>query len=263
MAEFFHLLQESGLLTAAFIIGAIAVVLAIVGRFKTIVELSRGRAFLLALFGLFLMALSIIGYFISLQATPRAAEVPTREPESVTSGSPTSIPAFTPQVIPTSAPATNTPSAPVPPTPTPVPVVVGTVRVPGYLEDGARFNCEKTGRYVITIDSGAYSPWPTDDYPGNQGWLTTLYIYENGSVEWGTRETGLTGPVSPDYSIGWGEPKPTQSEAESVARGMSITVDLQAGDYLTFVPIDEQTAYNYPANNRGEVVLSVSLILSP
>ena len=84
MAEFFVLLQESGLLTAAFIIGAIAVVIAIIGSIKTIIELPPAKALMLALFGLFLMAVSIGGYFISLQTSPKVTEEITQAPLEAT-----------------------------------------------------------------------------------------------------------------------------------------------------------------------------------
>ncbi len=82
-------------------------------------------------------------------------------------------------------------------------------------------------------------------------------------MKWGARETGLIGPIDPDKSIGWGAPKPTQGEAEALALGMSVTIDLIAEDYLIFVPIDEQAAYSFPANNRGDITLNITLISEP
>lgn len=69
IVDLFKILRESGLLTAAFIIGAIAVFIAIVGNIKALIELSSSRAFALAVFGIVLMGLSIGGYFVSLQTT--------------------------------------------------------------------------------------------------------------------------------------------------------------------------------------------------
>ena len=98
MAEFFGLLLESGLLTAAFIIGAIAVFIAIVGSVKTIIELSPTKALLLAFFGVFLMALSIGGYFISLQTDKETNERTVQEPTEVTSLPPLEAASVTPIV---------------------------------------------------------------------------------------------------------------------------------------------------------------------
>lgn len=180
---------------------------------------------------------------------------------------PTNTTTFTPEPTATATPLPTLTATLVPlptsPPPTPTlfnPIDVGAFQVEGYQENGVSFEATVTGRYKFTIIGGAYSPWPTDDYPGNQGWLTTLYIYKNREASWGTRETGLTGPVNPDYSIGSGTILPSKEQAEDLARGKFISIDLSAGNYLLFVPIDEKTAYNFPSNNRGEVLLSVFII---
>ena len=85
MADFFRFLVETNLITVAFIIGAIAFIIAVIGKFKTIIEPSPAMRVVLALFGLALMALSIGGYFLNSQATPRAEEISAQDPESVTS----------------------------------------------------------------------------------------------------------------------------------------------------------------------------------
>ncbi len=89
MVEFFKLLQESGLLTAAFTIGAICIVLAIIGSIKTVIELPPARAVLLGGFGLCLILLSIVGYFISVSglASYTTLATPTREAVVVTATS--------------------------------------------------------------------------------------------------------------------------------------------------------------------------------
>ena len=89
MGEFFRFLVESNLITAAFVIGAISFVIAVIGKFKTIVEPSPVMRLVLAVFGLFLMALSVSGYFLSSQTTPKAGEILTQEAESVSAVSPT------------------------------------------------------------------------------------------------------------------------------------------------------------------------------
>ena len=89
MVEFFKLLQESGLLTAAFTIGAVCIILAIISSIKTVIELPPARAVLLGGFGLCLIALSIAGYFISVfgLASHTTLEAPTRETAVVTATS--------------------------------------------------------------------------------------------------------------------------------------------------------------------------------
>jgi hypothetical protein len=129
--------------------------------------------------------------------------------------------------------------------------------VPGYQETGVQFSVKETGTHVITITGGAYSPWPSDNYAGNQGWLSQLYIYRNRPIAWGLGETGLIGPIDPDFIIGYGDFEITRSAAEAKAIDMSVIADLVAGDLLTFVPIDERGAYTSPAKNRGEVVINV------
>jgi hypothetical protein len=78
MTEFFRFLVETNLVTAAFVIGAIAFVIAIIGQFKTIIEPSPAMRILLAVFGLFLMALSFGSYFVSSQTKPNTADTSTQ-----------------------------------------------------------------------------------------------------------------------------------------------------------------------------------------
>jgi len=82
MTEFFRFLVETNLVTAAFVIGAIALVIAIIGKFKTIIEPSPAMRVLLAVFGLFLMALSLGSYFVSSQTKPNTAGTPSQGPIS-------------------------------------------------------------------------------------------------------------------------------------------------------------------------------------
>lgn len=138
-----------------------------------------------------------------------------------------------------------------------------TLVVPGYAEDGVRFIAPATGTYQIMIEGGAYSPWPNNTYPGNQGWMTKLFIYKNHAISWGNRESGLVGPIGPDLTLGMGDPIPDRIEAEDVGKGMSVSMHLLANDKLIFVPIDEKGAYDSPENNRGEVRLRISQLSFP
>lgn len=144
IVDLFKILRESGLLTAAFIIGAIAVFVAIVGNIKTIMELSPSRAFALAVFGIALMGLSVGGYFISIQATsgdipPKAATstagvVSTYTPYPTVTSLPNptvalpTAPSVPPGVMPlpptaTRLPATATSAPTQPPAPPPIKVI--------------------------------------------------------------------------------------------------------------------------------------------
>lgn len=105
MAEFFRFLVESNIITAAFVIGALAFIIAVIGKVKTMIEPSPTMRFVLALFGLFLMAFSVSGYFFGSQVAPRSDEVstqgsesggqPTQQPTGISSDRATSIPTST------------------------------------------------------------------------------------------------------------------------------------------------------------------------
>lgn len=116
MVEFFQTLQEAGILTSAFIIGALAVGLSIIGRVQAYIQLTPPRAIILACFGAILMLFGAVGHFISA-STPAPVTTP-----SVVEVLPTlthmPTPIDTPAPIPTetaTATATNT----LTPTPTP------------------------------------------------------------------------------------------------------------------------------------------------
>ncbi|MSP13100.1 MAG: hypothetical protein EXR62_09095 [Chloroflexi bacterium] len=76
MFEFLHYLMDSNLVTAVFVIGALAVILAIVGPVKTVIEISLLMRFVLALFGLALMGISL-GSFV-LTNPPERFDTATR-----------------------------------------------------------------------------------------------------------------------------------------------------------------------------------------
>jgi hypothetical protein len=126
MAEFFRFLVESNLTTAAFVIGAIAFIIAIIGRIKTIIEPSPTARFILALFGLLLMGVSAASY--SLQSS-EVAETSGRQPQqpptiiatqeqplsTPASGAQEPLPTLTTTPILTTRHPTSTPSQQVPP----------------------------------------------------------------------------------------------------------------------------------------------------
>ncbi len=93
MTDFFRFLVETNLVTAAFVIGAIAFVIAIIGKVKTIIEPSPTMRFLLAVFGLFLMVLSLGSYFVSSQTKPNTPDIPIQKPTSAPIVQPINSPA--------------------------------------------------------------------------------------------------------------------------------------------------------------------------
>jgi hypothetical protein len=189
--------------------------------------------------------------------TPLPSPTPTPTNTSLPSPTPTptSEPLATKTPLPSPTPVlTNTPLPSPTPTPTPKPQ---TFIIPGYQDAGVRVNIPTTGIYRFTIEDGAYSPWPTDNYPGNRGWFTLLHIYKNRSITWGKTPWEKIGPIEPDFTLGVGEYMPDKNDAISAAKGASLNLKLGANDYLIFVPIDEQGQY---ADNRGEIEMSITFL---
>jgi len=175
----------------------------------------------------------------------------------------------TPEAIPTEAEIqptpTNTPifptSTPPPPAPSPTPEPQKQVfTVPGYQDAGVKLPIPATGLYRITVEDGAYTPWPTDDHPDFRGWTTILPVYKNKEIVWGMTDHNLPGPIQADLNLGIGGYILDMNQAISTAKGASLNLQLEAGDYLVFVPYDEKGQY---ADNRGEMKLSVTFFPNP
>lgn len=175
MADFFRFLVESNLTTASFVIGALALIIAIIGRIKTIIEPSPAMRFVLALFGLSLMGLSFVGYVgfrpvvtqeplvpasptsqISQQVTQQPSKVPTLvTQEPLFSPSPTSQ---------TSQQVTQQPSkAPIQPTqiPTlpPLNLAEGELVYEDEFDNPSGWNVEEG----MSIENGSLIVWPGYD----------------------------------------------------------------------------------------------------
>jgi hypothetical protein len=154
------------------------------------------------------------------------------------------------------------------PTPTEIvePYVVETLTIPGTAQNGIRFEAPDDGRYRVDFVEGAYDSWPPGD-PSKSLWRTIIQVYANRPIEWGFRPNDdFEEPVNPDDFIGWWEDEAISSpdEAAQLAENRkprSKVFDLQEGDYLLLVPIDQNDAYTYSAN-QGEVTVEI-WVLSP
>jgi hypothetical protein len=138
----------------------------------------------------------------------------------------------------------------------PPPLQKETLTIPGYAQNGIRFEATSTSNHRITILEGAYNTWPPGSGSENQ-WRTIIHIYKNSDIHWGKTSYGFIQPIEQDFAIGRFESSAntTQEDAEVSVKGQSIEIYLQAGDFLIFVPIDEKDSY---AENRGEIILEVS-----
>ncbi len=172
-------------------------------------------------------------------------------------GSPTPTTLNTDQILEPASPTSTLTSVPSPvATSTPEPIV-NVVGIPGYAEQGVQVNIPASGTYRVLYVGDAYSPWPSENEAGYRGWTSMLNVYLNRAVEWGTTDFGLEGPINQDYFIGPGEYLPSVEEVEAHAEGYYITLDLNAGDYLILIPIDEREQFS---DNRGQVDIGIMLV---
>jgi hypothetical protein len=189
---------------------------------------------------------------------PEATQTSTRIPQPTDVPQPTNVPQ--PAITP------SQPSVDSIPTATTEPYVVEPREIPGTAQNGIRFEAPDDGRYRVDFVEGAYDSWP----PFNSAkslWRTRIQIYVNRPIEWGFRpNVDVEEPVNPDGSVGCWEDEgvSSQEEAEQIAKircPRSQVFDLQEGDYLLLVPVDENDAYTYGAN-QGDVTVDIWL-LSP
>jgi disulfide bond formation protein DsbB len=190
MAEFFRFLVETNIVTAAFVIGAIAFIIAVIGKVKTIIEPSPTMRLVLALFGLFLMGLSASSYFfVQSQPTTEIAELPT-------------------QVTPTTTPSPTTYPTPTQPG--------GQVSSPTEIATEPPPTQAPSGRSCIAKEQGPLAQ-------GNHTFAGPIHVVQlwrqNGQSPWGTNEVMavVTGDVTIIGAGGnvWTYPS---AECESVAR---------------------------------------------
>jgi len=177
MDEFFRFLVESNLTTAAFVIGALAFIIAIIGRIKTIIEPSPAMRFVLALFGLFLMSLSFVSY-ISFRSSSESPANTVATPELSLPTSTSSSPSQTPQQAiqqPSEVPPQPTevmlPSA----TPTPLILAKGKLVYEDNFNSSLGWNVEQG----MAIEDGNLIVWPGYDAVPKDSVKYTDFIFES------------------------------------------------------------------------------------
>jgi hypothetical protein len=131
------------------------------------------------------------------------------------------------------------------------------ISVWGVEENGVRIDINESGMYKISYQGDAYSPWPNEQHADYQGWTTILRIYINNSIEWGTTDYGLVGPINHDYYLGPGGYYFDKNEAISSTGNDSRTIRLDEGDYITLVILDEKGRY---FDNRGKVDVGITYL---
>jgi hypothetical protein len=137
--------------------------------------------------------------------------------------------------------------------PTSVPVLIGTISVPGNLSDGTKFISTHAGVYSFKYLRGSYSPHSHYQEPpsGVLTWLTAVRVFKNRPIVW--NEESMTGET--DYRIADFGYFATDIEAEATAENaLPLTIPLLAGDYLILVAVDNLSDY---FDNPGEVILEV------
>lgn len=163
-------------------------------------------------------------------------------------------------------------SIPTPTIPTPESssvVVSDSMVVSGKDSDGEVWSAPATGLYRILYTGGAYSPWPNEVGCDPKGcWKTTIFVYRNRDVLWLPSGGNMVQPGEPDLRIGDDSWQQTPILAEEIARlANGITIDLEAGEYLTFIAIDGKdpapggfSAYSEGEDHEGGVNFQISLV---
>lgn len=139
-------------------------------------------------------------------------------------------------------------------TPTPITIIVP---VWASEENGVRINANTSGVYDVLYLGDAYSPWPSEQYPDYRGWTTSVKIYINRPIEWGTTEYGLEGPINEDDFLGPGGYYLNKDEAIALTRGDRRGIRLTDGGYLTIVVLDEKGRY---ADSQGKVDIGITYL---
>lgn len=219
---------------------------------------------------------AIIGLVLTLGALSfvfdDSSETTTPSPiETAVVAQPTMVqtaPTNTPQILPT------TTSEPIVPAATATTMVVAaatpsfsglpvtTIEVVGADEDGTDPWCTSvSGEHLVVYQRGAYSPFPTDAGCDPKGcWKGTVFGYKNSTLDIIFAGSTNGEPQSPDLRLGWDDWFLTYEIAEAQSQTLEPkTIDLQAGECLTFIAIDGRDAYHSPTSNRGEVFLDIYL----
>lgn len=263
LAQALDALLKQGILPAAFIIGAIAFFIALIGKIPTgnghdIPPIPR---FLLGFFG-FVFAFTglggaLFGIFavtnnppsqevgpVIITATPEQTSTNPREVVIVTATLPPS-----PILQPTHTSQTITTSR----------TRVGTIEVLASSENGAAFTCSDSGRYQLVLEEGVYSPWR--EGLGGQ-WRTFVYAYVNHEIVWERNQHGYIAPAPVGTSgqdmasVGRMETQTNDTRDAAAQRGQSTSADIycQSSQLIRFITMDERGAYG---DNFGSVTIGI------
>jgi hypothetical protein len=138
------------------------------------------------------------------------------------------------------------------------------ISIPGSYEQGVRYTVPLAGEYEINIVGGTYSSYPIG-HP-NSLWRTRINIYVNRPIEWAQRQRTheiddpsllYLEPSNPDSFIGAEEILSREAADLAGTTSPPASLNLQRGDFLIFVPIDDQGWYDNPQPNPGEVTLRI------
>jgi hypothetical protein len=143
------------------------------------------------------------------------------------------------------------------PSPTPI---TQQLFVPGDVK-GTKFIAEASGAYRFMITSGAIRNCPPEvGYPDCGKWRAFLFVYVNRDAEWSSPSNSDSysyGLVNKDFSIGNSIYRDTAAEAEAGSMGGSVTLSLQAGDFVWLLPPDAPDSYG---DNLGGMTVSIAII---
>ncbi len=224
-------LYKAGILQAAFVIGAIAVIIGIIGKFPTI-EITPRRCIILIVFGTVLMCFGVTGFVLVTISgrppqptsvallTPTASPSPTR-PAPISTNTPPAAHTPSPTVIDTSTPTfiatnTNTPTPTDTPTPTTIPPTA--TPIPPAVEGRIAFYSNRDGNdeiYVMNTDgtgqirltnnpaSERMPSWSSDGeriaFESNRDGNDEIYVMNIDS----TSQTRLTNNPTNDWAPVW------------------------------------------------------------
>lgn len=143
-------------------------------------------------------------------------------------------------------------------TPTAEPWLLTEVSVPGNDQNGVRVELPGSGNCTFTYVSGAYSPYPSDTYPGvdpHGAWIAVIRIYINRLIDWKPQEPGnWIEPMYPDAEVGAYGFSESVAAAQSINTGAGQAVPVSSPGYAILVAIDQKGAYQ---DNRGAVDLNI------
>jgi hypothetical protein len=253
LVQIFNELNARGILTTLVIFGILGMLLTIIGKIPVHppVDIQGWRQFALGCFSLLLLIVGIFGFLFPLVVTT----------SSILSPQPTLIgvePSQTPVVI-TATSQLIQPTAAIF-SATSQPQFLTRLELSPVTEEGIVFQCDRSGQYIVTIESGVYSPWSGG--AGGQ-WRSYFMIYRNEQVNWQQNQFGFVAPAPGSNETGaiglMERPDQTREQAEQAAIGRFTRVSCEAGQYLRFIGADERGAY---ADNFGSVMVRIDITSS-